>query len=634
MLKHDRIRKITALMLAFVMIALSGCSARIVRIPDSVPANAPVTETPPADGAQPTPGANDDAQHEDAGADDSDAGDTNAAENNEGGGADGAVEREPVKFGDMRYVRPDFDETKAHIERVSEMVDDGEDAEKIAEEYDRLNEELNDYYTQFHLLNIFCAIDVTDREQNDEYERISSEYHELTVLANELDGKIADSYCRDTVLSDWTDANFEYLEISRRMSDNEYIELRDRKTQIGMEYWDVYTNTVVDFMGRTLSREDIDSGEFFGEMKSLLETLYYEKLDSVLGELYLELIDINKRIAEKAGFDSYNDFSYYYDYDRDYTPEDSERMCEAVKKYIPDEMNALYGSLGYEEYQGLSAAMTAAGQLKVRKELIREYADEIGREMPEAMDMLIERELSVLTDSAVCQGGAFTTYLVSYEVPVIYVCLVGGYQDVLSFLHEFGHFYGYYVSGIDAVTSSSLDVEEIMSQANELLFTPYFETYMDVPTYSAVKKAQMFSALYSVVNGCIHDEFQRYVYDNDVGSVEELNRVFAEISSSYGVDQSFYSVPIEYAWVDVSHTFEVPLYFISYATSQIPALEIFVKSLEDREGAIGIYNAVVHSDPRSSFRQVLEDCGLDSPFEEDTIKKLVADVRDYIGPAE
>ncbi len=632
MLKYDRIKKITALALAFVMLALSGCSVRIVPIQDSVPANAPIGQTPDGEEALPTPGNDGDTQPED--------GDLSERENDgEAESGDNADDGEDgsgkyVSFSDMHYYHPDFEAAKAHIELVSEMVDDGEDADKIAGEYDRLNTELNEFYTQYCLLNILCAIDISDKKQSYEYEQLSSEYHELIVLANELDDRIADSGCRDTVLADWTDANYEYLEVSKLLSDNEYLELRDRKTQIGMEYWDAYTNTVVDFMGRKLTREDIDSGEFYGDLQEILNSLYYEELDKVLGELYLELIEINKRIAEKAGFDSYNDFSYYYDYDRDYTPEDAERMCEAVKKYVPDVMNELYGSLGFEEYMGLSAASEVPGQLRERKDLIMEYADEIGEEMPEAMELLVDYGLSVLTDSAVCQSGAFTTYLVSYEEPVIYLCLVCGYQDILNFLHEFGHFYGYYVSGVDAVSDTSLDVEEIMSQANELLFTPYFESYMDAPTYSAVKKAQMFSSLYSIVSGCIYDEFQRYVYDNDVESVEDINRIFSEISASYGVDQSYYSVPIEFAWVDVSHTFEVPLYFISYATSQLPALEIFTKSLGDREKAVEIYNAVVHSDPQSTFLQVLEDCDLSSPFEEETVKTLMEGVRDFIGMEE
>ncbi len=136
-------------------------------------------------------------------------------------------------------------------------------------------------------------------------------------------------------------------------------------------------------------------------------------------------------------------------------------------------------------------------------------------------------------------------------------------------------------------------------------------------------KYQMINALNSLINGCLYDEFQRYVYSHDVGSVEELNEIYRELSRSYGIGDDYYYVDLGYVWIDVHHNFEAPMYYISYATSIVPALQILDLSMRNREEAIRVYNAVVNSDPELSFSETLAEVGLDSPFEEQTIVNVV-----------
>ena len=177
----------------------------------------------------------------------------------------------------------------------------------------------------------------------------------------------------------------------------------------------------------------------------------------------------------------------------------------------------------------------------------------------------------------------------------------------------------------------SLDVAEICSQANELLFLPYFHRYNKLDTYNGIVKYQMIDALDSLVNGCLYDEFQQYVFSHDISTVEELNEAFCTSSRSYGIGDDYYFVDLGYVWVDVMHSFEAPMYYISYATSIVPSLEIMEISLEDREEAIRIYNDVVRSDPELSFSETLEEVGLGSPFDEETIVKVVNAVVDLTG---
>jgi oligoendopeptidase F len=409
------------------------------------------------------------------------------------------------------------------------------------------------------------------------------------------------------------------------------VALNTRLEAITTEYWNAQTDATVTYRGAAYTRDELDELNIDSETYYSLLNDYYRNLNAAAGELYLELIGIEKRIAEKAGFDNYAEFAYEFEYERDYSVEDAAMLSAAVKKYCVDELESLYSGLTNPERLGLQTAFNGTNQLEKRREYIEEYVHEISPDMVEAYNYLVEYQLSVLTDSPVSRSGAFTTFMPAYDTPFIYLQEEGGFYDVTTFIHEFGHFYSNYMGGRETAYHMSLDTKEICSQANELLFLPYYGKYYKPDTYTGVVKYQMINALSSLIQGCLYDEFQQYVFSHDLKTVEEINEAYCEISRSYGMGDDYYYVDLDYVWVDVLHNFEVPMYYISYATSVVPALQIMELSLKDRQKAIDVYNDIVTSDPELSFSRVVEDAGLGDPFDEQTIADVVNAIVDYTG---
>ena len=249
---------------------------------------------------------------------------------------------------------------------------------------------------------------------------------------------------------------------------------------------------------------------------------YYKTLDKKIGPLYLELIGIKKRIAEKAGYDSYPEFSYDFEYERDYTIEDSQRLWDYVKKYVLNEAQDLFYDITSQEYSAMQNARNAADQITLRQDEIRAHAEEISPWMAEALQYLIDYELSVITDSESSQYGAFTTFLTNYDVPFIFIHEGNGYEDVFTFIHEFGHFYSNYLGGSDVARYASLDVKEIDSQANELLFLPKMKDLYPRSTYNGILKYKLYDYMSTLIDGCLYDEFQQYVFSHDLKTVEPI----------------------------------------------------------------------------------------------------------------
>jgi M3 family oligoendopeptidase len=600
------IKKVISILLVIAFLFSTGCSLKIVKL-----------EQPPQDTAEPSPKPTPETTAPSGSFDSSD------------------YDRGLVDFNDMEYTQPDFDAVAAHISAIEAMLTGGYDGQAILEEYDKLEDEFLDFYSQYSLLQVYSSQNVNDTKTSDEVEALSEKYAELGVLGTKLEIKIYNSEFKDTVFWDWTEREFHNLLIAEKLYDDEYVRLEKRLTELTNDYWDVMNNTTVEVNGEAYTLDELQAADALDqeEYSAYLET-WYKTANEAVGELYLEFININKRIAEKAGYENYNDYAYDFVYERDYTPSDVRAFCQIVKDNVCSVMFNVYGSFSYEEYMGLSMAMQGDNQVDMRRSYIEAYAASVSPEMNEAYHYLDDYNLSVFTTGSDSQAGAYTTFFPHYDTPFIYINENGGYSDVLTFIHEFGHFYGFYVGGCDAMQYQSTDVSEIMSQADELLFLPSFKDFYGESAYMGIAKYQMFNYLLVMAQGCLYDEFQQYVYTHDIKTVEELNKAFSDISASYQLGSGFYGMNADYLWIDVMHNFECPLYYISYAASIIPALEIFELSTTDRDKAIEVYNDIVHSDPKSRFGQVLHDSGLSSPFEEQTVLNIINNIMEFTGVGE
>ena len=73
-----------------------------------------------------------------------------------------------------------------------------------------------------------------------------------------------------------------------------------------------------------------------------------------------------------------------------------------------------------------------------------------------------------------------------------------------------------------------------------------------------------------------------------------------------------------------------PLYYSDYALAQIVALQFWMLSLEDEKLAWEKYMKLIESAGTRRFADTVKYVGLDSPFEEGTVKKVAEKVAAWI----
>lgn len=311
-----------------------------------------------------------------------------------------------------------------------------------------------------------------------------------------------------------------------------YLEYSSKYNELYAEYVDVCYAALERYPGEIFGEED---EAFIREQHDMTSGNYVElsnRADELLTEYYaataeptaasaeeiapilVELVEVNNELAENAGYDSYVDYAYD-GYDRDYDSEDADRLCGYVKRYLAPLTQDVYYAAGKAalNVSSLSPAVSAAAGAEIDRNMgaVESLAAEIGPDMSEALSYMRECDLhytATAENDPNATQGAFTTYLSAFDAPYIYQYCTGGYSDLMTFVHEFGHFTSYYVHG--ANSTSNLDISEIHSQANELLFYDYLDDIYGEATADYIIYEDLFSKLYfSVIMAACNDEFQQ-----------------------------------------------------------------------------------------------------------------------------
>ncbi len=531
-------------------------------------------------------------------------------------GAGSAAPRETaVSYEDMEYEHYDPDAFYKDADRLEALAKKG-DLQAAEALYDSLYERMVYIDTMDTLSMIAHYRDLNDEYWSDEYIYSDALWTEmsdalctaaLSVLASDIGDDFA-SYIGEEMAA--------YLDGYTPMTD-EQIALYDRELELVEEYYTLYDSigdVSFKYLGKTWTVDALYgySGDILYESDYDGYMTVYEGLNKALCEtfapIYIELAGLYAQDAADAGYDSYADYAYETTYGRDYTPEQAQIFCDAVKPCCEEYYRDLY----YSKLFGKGAASGLDTQALFT--VMETFLPAFGDTLTEPWQCLKEQELYDIAPARTGRySGSFETELAEYGVPFLFLTTTGGTADLQSLTHEFGHFtYSFHHPVPNVVESvGQMDLFEIHSNGLQALFSQF---YSDI--YGKDANAAVFvntaSMVESVIDGCLFDEFQRRTME-DVGSLtaERINEIYLDLCMEYGIYDR-YSVPAyDAAWVYIGHLFEVPMYYISYATSAFAALQLWQIAQEDAARAADIYLDILKADAYTEgYLSVISGCGL------------------------
>ena len=343
-----------------------------------------------------------------------------------------------------------------------------------------------------------------------------------------------------------------------------------------------------------------------------------EKTDyEALTEIYLQLVSVRAQMAELAGAASYPEYAYSALYSRDYTPVDAQKIWKTAKEDFAPLLQKYTDSLT----QALWKEDLSAGECTEERiaQALCYGASRMSPEIRQAAEYLLDHRLYDISYDRKKLLTGYTTYLYSFDVPFIFNCPDGSYTDYTDMFHEFGHWVAGYYHGSDPFYGvTDFDLSELQSQGMEVMFLQFYDELFG-DTAQVLRGETLLNLVYSVVTGAMYDEFQQRVYLEPDLNKERLLEIFREVYESYGFEP--YD-GYEYEWADVIHNFQQPLYYISYAVSAIPALELYVQSTESPNEAMDTYLRVAGmSDEEYYLTDALRETGLSN-----SMKSPIGDV--------
>ena len=339
----------------------------------------------------------------------------------------------------------------------------------------------------------------------------------------------------------------------------------------------------------------------------------YAKRNETLGQIYLQLVAVRNLIARQYGYGNYAEYAYDALYFRDYSLDDAAVFRETVKR----QLSPLFRILQLAVRCGVFTDGTSYGYMgqEALLDAVAPCMEALSSELAASFAYMRSCHLVDLEFSRSKLSTTFTVSLPGRNTGYVNLTRQGNNRDLFSLIHEFGHFNAF----SRYARTGCYDALEVHSQGLEALCLNYADQLFGADA-RAQSGYELYQLLHSVMTGCAYDELQLYAYTTDGLTLDALNRKSAELCAQY-VLQSSGPEGVDYSWVEITHSFESPMYYISYATSAFAALQLWLRSrTAGVDEAADLYlEFVSNCVSLPGFRAPILASGMDDPFEAGTL---------------
>lgn len=522
-----------------------------------------------------------------------------------------------------------INQIRALYDEMTTYLADGGDYEQFATLYDQYLEYFDYVNHQYQVASILSDVSYTTTTERN-LSTVSKLYNEMFENYYGLYKSIYESEYREEFFDGWSSDEIEqalyYAEIYGGSADN--------------------NNAVDDVISKYEEYMDGINWTFATNKTTLTRQL------NKVGEIYGELVAANNNVAKSMDYDNYMYYAYENEYNRNYTPDDVATMRQYVKTYVAPLLGKLaraYQSFTYfnasadqNYYLGLMSDSLFAGTSDVNFNRVRTTIDYVG-------DYFNYMQMSALdtggqkfdfygaANDLFKNGnyftgeyeGAYTWWIDKISAPILF--FGPSYDTAFTFVHEFGH---YYENVYNGSLKLSYDHDETHSQGNEMLFLAWLAANKPKGVtngFDIVEIEQLFNMVGNVVISTAVDEFEQAAYAGEYNgqkiTTDSYGELFKTILNSYGGAD---------AWLESTYwayvVFDNSAYYISYAMSALPSIELYVKGRSDLASARDSYvklftfangfrfvgndrygNAYLKAN--ATYEAILNYCGLQGPFQ-------------------
>ena len=517
------------------------------------------------------------------------------------------------RFSEMEYSRPDMAEIERNINSALDALENGASYRKLLRLLERCYEDFSNFSTMTAIASIRADMDMRDGYYTAESEWCSEQFYSARQMLEELYCACAESKYGKRLEEEffWEGFLEEYGDGSA-VTDDECVALLQRESALVAQYYALMLNPTIRMDGDEVKLNDyLTYAGSYDYTRAL--TLFCEQYNGRFAEIYAELVMLRKELAQRLGYDTYEQMQFEYFFGRDYTPEQAERYVSEIKEYIVPLYNEIMSDNPYAraDYYYIDSNETL--------DVLLATVGQMGGAVEEACDFMLTHELFDIEQRDCKADRSYQTYITDYEAPFLFTNPLGDVSDILTAAHEFGHYTDAYVN---YNRDESIDLAEVFSQSMEFLVLDRLDEVMSEEQTENLLLIKLLDTLELYVQQASFYEFEKAVYEADedeldAGFLSELSlRLAEEYGYCAGMNKNYYA----YSWLTVVHFFEQPFYVISYPVSNSVAMQIY--ELEREESGLGLdkFMELLSLDTEYII-DAAESAGLESPFDEGAVSR-------------
>ncbi|MBQ1186365.1 MAG: M3 family oligoendopeptidase [Clostridia bacterium] len=549
-----------------------------------------------------------------------------------------------MKFCEMPYNRPNIDELKAKLNTLKETIENAASAKEIISAYSEVCALSEEYSTLGSLAYVRHTINTKDEfydAENDFFDQVGPT---VTDAFQGISKAMVASKFKAELMEHYGKLMFINTEISLRCFSSEIIELSAEENKLQSEYQKLFASAMVEWEGEMLplpklTKYKMSADRAVRQKAFLKDAEFFDSHREEFDSLYDRLVKIRNKQARMLGYENYIQMGYDRLGRNCYGPEKVAEFRNQIEKYIVPVVTKLKEAqktrLGVNELhlydnavifkegdvspKGSSEELLAAA-INMYKEMSSQTADFI--------TFMSENELYDLLSKDGKAPGGYCTEFPGYKAPFIFSNFNGTSGDVDVLTHEAGHAFAAFVAArkdiIPDYKSPTIEACEVHSMSMEFLTAPWHNAFFgeDTERYQYYHTAD---ALNFIPYGCMVDEFQHIMYENEDLTPDERNEAWLKLEKKYRphlnlTDLPFYSRGA--GWQHQLHVYLYPLYYIDYCMAQTVAFQFFALSLKNWQEAFYKYLAFVDGAGTKTFEELVTTADLQLPYNEGVLEEV------------
>ena len=550
-----------------------------------------------------------------------------------------------MTFNQYQYERVPLTPIDPEISNIPDRLLKAESKEEFLELLNQADAFKRKLATMYNI----CYIRHTINTQ-DEFYSAENDYYDQNMPAAEqfstrLSQAVMDSRFQELALKELGETYFLNARLAQKAFSPEIAEDMAEENRLQSEYQKLIASARIQFDGQTvnLSRLTPFKESPDREVRQRAweaESKFMEENGEKLDEIFDKLVKTRTRMAKKLGFNSFTEVAYCRLKRASYGRKETDAFCEQVRREIVPLATHLI-KLQHDR-NNIEDAMIWDRSLSFKEgnpcpQGTPEEIFEKGRKMytelspitAEFIEFMLANGLFDVLSRDGKAGGGYCTSIPDFQAPFVFANFNGTAGDVEVLTHECGHALNSYISlrKVKYIEQEepSYDIAEIHSMGMEFMTYPFMGLFFGDKKDRFIYQ-HLASAIIFLPYGCMVDRFQHIIYDNPELTPQERHKEWLKLEEAYRPDIDYGNISYFAKggwWQRQLHIYMHPFYYIDYCLAQSAAFMLYNIMRENYEAGWEKYIALVNKGAELTYTQLLAEMGLDSPFEEGALRRIV-----------